>query len=127
MKSQCLHARFVPEAAQAFPQRLQILAVFEDATEASSPERRGDLWLSAVRLGQQFQCLVCRPVATKDRRLDQIAVAGVRVQRQGAVTSVLFRSASVASARTQRDTTERGDYSTTTALAVRSAVSVTSS
>ena len=42
-------------------------------------------------------------------------------------TRVLFRSASVASARTQRETTERGDQSTTTALAVRSAVSVTSS
>ena len=42
-------------------------------------------------------------------------------------TSVLLRSAKVASARTQRETTERGDHSTTTALAPRSAASVTSS
>ena len=37
-------------------------------------------------------------------------------------TRVLLRSASVASARTQRDTTDFFDHSTTTALAVRSAV-----
>ena len=41
--------------------------------------------------------------------------------------SVLLRSASVASARTQRETTDLCDHSTTTALAVFSAVSVTSS
>ena len=42
-------------------------------------------------------------------------------------TSVLQRSAIVASARTQRETTERGDHSTTTAFAARKAASVTSS
>ena len=42
-------------------------------------------------------------------------------------TKVLHRSAIVASARTQRETTERGDHSTTTALAPRNAASVTSS
>jgi hypothetical protein len=42
-------------------------------------------------------------------------------------TSVLLRSASVASARTQRLSTERGDQSTTTAFASRSARSVTAS
>ena len=40
---------------------------------------------------------------------------------------VLLRSAMVASARTQRETTERGDHSTTTARASRNAASVTSS
>src|SRR5437868_1926197 len=42
-------------------------------------------------------------------------------------TSVLLRSARVASARTQRETTDFFDQSTTTALASRSACSVTSS
>jgi hypothetical protein len=42
-------------------------------------------------------------------------------------TSVLLRSASVASARTQRLVTERCDQSTTTAFASRSACSVTAS
>jgi hypothetical protein len=40
-------------------------------------------------------------------------------------TRVRLRSASVASARTQRDVTDLFDHSTTTALAVRSASSVT--
>ncbi len=40
---------------------------------------------------------------------------------------VLLRSASVASARTQREPTDFLDHSTTTAFAVRSAFSVTSS
>jgi hypothetical protein len=42
-------------------------------------------------------------------------------------TNVPFLSATVASARTQRDTTERVDHNTTTAFADRSAASVTSS
>jgi hypothetical protein len=42
-------------------------------------------------------------------------------------TSVLLRSAKVASARTQRDATDFFDHSTTTAFALRKAVSVTSS
>ncbi|MEO7379510.1 MAG: hypothetical protein ABIV23_05515 [Sphingomicrobium sp.] len=41
--------------------------------------------------------------------------------------SFLRRSARVASARTQREITERGDHSTTTALAAFSSVSITSS
>jgi hypothetical protein len=40
---------------------------------------------------------------------------------------VLLRSAKVASARTQREATERGDHSTTTALAARKAASIASS